>query len=121
MKIEEDSVLYYTRLDYYIILYYTILDMTTTTDDTSWMGNNINIMGRWWYSGQKFGHANLGSRVRYPDTRWPLIIIWYYCRVAEDYPNCCHTVLRRDLQCLYAFEAVAAIASHCFQHIQERT
>ena len=30
---------------------------------------------------------------------WPLFFLWYYCQVAKDYPNCCHTVLRWDLQC----------------------
>ena len=34
-----------------------------------------------------------------PNIRWPLFFLWYYRRVAKDYPNCCHTVLRRDLQC----------------------
>ena len=58
-------------------------------------------------------------QVRSPDICWPLVIIWYYCRVAKDYPYCCHNVLRWDLQCLYASEALAAIASHRSQHIQE--
>ena len=40
--------------------------------------------------------------------------IWYYRGVAKDYPNCCHNVLRRDLQCLYAFEALAAISLSLF-------
>ena len=66
---------------------------------------------------RSFGYANLGSRFRSPDIRWPLVIIWYYCRVATDYPNCCHTVLRRDLHCLYVLEALAAIASRHFQYI----
>ena len=25
-----------------------------------------------------FGYANLGFRVRSPDIRWPLVILWYY-------------------------------------------
>ena len=61
-----------------------------------------------------FGCANLASRVRSPDIHWPFVIIWYYHRVAKDYPHCCHTVLRRDLQCLYAFEALAAISLSSF-------
>ena len=46
-----------------------------------------------------------------PDIRWPLFCLWYYCWVAKDYPNCCHTVFRRNFTMLYAFEAVAAVAS----------
>ena len=37
-----------------------------------------------WYSSHAFGYANLGFRVRSPDVRWPLVIIWYYHRVAKD-------------------------------------
>ena len=28
----------------------------------------------------------------------PLFILWDYRGVAKDYPNCCYTLLRRDLQ-----------------------
>ena len=78
-------------------------------------------MGRGWFSGQTFGHANLESWVQFLDIRWPLVIIWYYRRMAKDYPNCCHIVLRRNLQCLYVFEALVAIAFRRSQHIQART
>ena len=62
----------------------------------------------------------LGSLVRSPDISWPLFIIWYHRRLAKDYPNCCHTVLRRDLQCLYVFEALAAISLSSFsRHSRE--
>ena len=57
-------------------------------------------LGKRWYNGLAFGQANLGSRVRSPNICWPLFIVWYYRRVAKDYPNCCHTILRRNLQCL---------------------
>ena len=66
-----------------------------------------------------FGHDNLGSRDRSPDIRWPLFIIWYNRRMAKDYPNCYHTVLKWDLQCLYASEALTAIRLSSSQHIRE--
>ena len=34
------------------------------------------FLDRQWYSGQAFGHVKLGSWVRFPDIRWPLVIIW---------------------------------------------
>ena len=53
--------------------------------------------------------------------RWQLSILWYHHRVAKDYPNCCHTILRRDWQCLYASEAVAVISLTRSQHVHKRT
>ena len=75
----------------------------------------VTVVVQW----SAFRYDNLGFWVRSPDIRWPLFILWYYRRVAKDYPNCCHTVLRRDLQCLYASEALAAIAS-CVLNIFKR-
>ena len=37
--------------------------------------------------------------------------------MAQNYPNCCHTVPRRDLQCLYASEALAVITLSNSEHI----
>ena len=82
------------------------------------MGLNENIYPT---RGLALKYAILGSRVRIPVIRWPLFILWYHRRVAKDYPNCCYIVLRRDLQCLYASEAVVAISLARSQHIQERT
>ena len=45
-------------------------------------------------SGLALWYASLGSRVQIPVICWPLL--WYHHRVAKDYPNCCHTVLRQD-------------------------
>ena len=58
--------------------------------------NFLVIFGRRWYSGLALWSASLGSWVRISVIRWPLFNIWYHRRVAKDYPNCCHTVLRRD-------------------------
>ena len=67
-----------------------------------------------------FRHGSLGSQLRIPDICWAIFNIWYHHQVGKDYPSCCHTVLRRDFQCLYAFEAVAAISLSRSQHIQEK-
>ena len=60
----------------------------------------------------RVGWASLGSRIWIPDIRWPLFIPWYHCQVAKDYPNCCHTVLRRDLQCYMHLKLEERLASH---------
>ena len=85
------------------------------------VNNKLQAVGdcrRPWYSGLAFSQASLGAQVRSPNIRWPLFI-WYYRQVAKDYPNSSHTVLRRNLQCLYASEALAAISLSNSQHIQE--
>ena len=70
-------------------------------------------MGKRWYSDERLGTRDLGSRVRSPDILWSFVIIWYHRRVAKDNPNCCHTLLT-ELTMLYAFEALAAISLSSF-------
>ena len=64
-------------------------------------------MGRQWYSGLALGQVNLGSWVRLPNIRWPLFIIWYYRRVAKDYPSCCQKRLSDELSDITFFSIIA--------------
>ena len=74
---------------------------------------------RWWYSGLAFGYMSLGSQVQSPNIRWPLFILWYYCRVAKRLPKLLSYCPQTELTMLYVSEAVVAISLSCSQHIQE--
>ena len=74
-----------------------------------------------WSSAQVCEPRIPGSNPRYSLTTFHSLISPPSGQRVKDYPNYCHTILRRDLLCLYASEAVVEISLASSQHIQERT